>query len=380
MQNFAQPPAYAAQKTTTGTCAIINNNISLARDLALADALQKAVEQTVGTMISSSTVMQNFQILKDRVFAMTDGYISNYKILSEEINHNMITVTILATVLKESIKNDLSALGIMYKKKNMPKILIMVAEKNVGKKLFNCWWGCSIKSEDENFNITEGILASKFVAKGFIVVDHKNKIKSLQDNLKYNSFLLSDSLIKKMGKTRGAEIVVYGKTLAKSAGVLMKTSIISANADITLKVVNTGSNQIIAFSTTHASAVHTSGASAGIKAIKNAAENISEKLIGQIVEKWGKDITGTNLVQIIVSDLTSYKDLVNFKEILKNKTKSVNKIYQRQVDSNSAKLDLEILGGASSLADELSMLQFEKYEIRIIKVSQSTITVNMKKR
>ncbi|MBK8013615.1 MAG: hypothetical protein IPK13_19965 [Deltaproteobacteria bacterium] len=63
----------ALAETTTveveGVAAIVKDDVAVARDRALDDARRKAVEQVVGTVVSSETLSENFQIVEDRIFA-----------------------------------------------------------------------------------------------------------------------------------------------------------------------------------------------------------------------------------------------------------------------------------------------------------------------
>ena len=52
-----------------------------ARDAALRDAMKKAIEQGVGSMLESETEVKNFQLLSDRILSKSKGVIKNYKYL-----------------------------------------------------------------------------------------------------------------------------------------------------------------------------------------------------------------------------------------------------------------------------------------------------------
>ncbi|MFA4910895.1 MAG: flagellar assembly protein T N-terminal domain-containing protein, partial [Desulfobacteria bacterium] len=81
-----------------GMGAIVNNDKAIARDNAIEDALRKAVEQAVGTLVSSETMVENFQLLSDSIYTKTEGYIQKYKIISEAPAENIYKVNIEATV------------------------------------------------------------------------------------------------------------------------------------------------------------------------------------------------------------------------------------------------------------------------------------------
>ena len=83
----------------------------IGKDRAINDALRKAVEQAVGTLVSSETMVQNFQTLNDQIYLQSQGYVQSYKILSESQRPNVYEVTIQASVATGPIKEKLEAAG-----------------------------------------------------------------------------------------------------------------------------------------------------------------------------------------------------------------------------------------------------------------------------
>ncbi len=56
----------------------------IARDHAIKYALRKVVEKAVGTFISSETVVENYEVLSDRIYSKAEGYVEEYKVLREK--------------------------------------------------------------------------------------------------------------------------------------------------------------------------------------------------------------------------------------------------------------------------------------------------------
>ena len=53
--------------TAEGVGVIKDGNKAAARDQAIRDGLRIAVAQAVGTMVSSETLVQNYEVLRDRI-------------------------------------------------------------------------------------------------------------------------------------------------------------------------------------------------------------------------------------------------------------------------------------------------------------------------
>lgn len=362
--------------TAEGVAVIVDNNSALARDQAVKDALRMVVEQTVGTMISSETVVESYEVLQDQIYSKTQGYIRNYNIINESPDGNLYRVTIQANVSKEVLKNDLMALGLLIARKNMPRIMIMVAEQNVGMHHYAYWW--HVVAGHADLTITENTLMEKLSEKGFNIVDHSVKTKNIQISDAYKIESLTNDAIKTLGNLYDAEVVIYGKALSKLAGSVMGSSMKSAQADVSLRAVNTDNGQVIASSTNHAAAVHPSEVNAGTEALKLAAEGIAEKLITQIINRWSQDVSGGTMIQVVISGIKSYNHLVKFKEMVQKKIRGVAGLYQRDFSAGIATLDINISTTAQNLADELIVIDYGGFAIDITSITQNSINLEMK--
>ena len=362
--------------TAEGVAVIVDNNTALARDQAVKDALRMVVEQTVGTMISSETVVESYEVLQDQIYSKTQGYIRNYNIINESPVENLYRVTIQANVAKGVLKNDLMALGLLIARKNMPRIMIMVAEQNVGMHYYTYWWHAVAGHAD--LTITENTLMEKLSEKGFNIVDHSVKAKNIQISDAYKIESLTNDAIKTIGNLYDAEVVIYGKALSKLAGSVMGSSMKSAQADVSLRAVNTDNGQVIASATNHAAAVHPSEVNAGTEALKQAADGIAEKLISQIINRWSQDVSGGTMIQVVISGIKSYNHLVKFKEMVQKKIRGVAGLYQRDFKSGVATLDINISTNAQNLADELIVIDYGGFVIDITSITQNSINLEMK--
>lgn len=361
--------------TAEGMAAIKDNNTAMARDNAVQNALRIAVEQAVGTMIASETAIENYQVLSDSIYTKTQGYIQNYRITSEKSVENLYQVTIQARAATGKLKNDLMALGLLMARKNMPRVMIMVAEQNVGQAHYSYWWHAQYYQSD--LSVVENTLMEKLVSKGFNVVDHSVKTKTLKINAPYKVVTLSNTAIKSLGNLFDAEVVIYGKALAKLAGSVMGTSMKSVQADLSLKAVNTDTGQVIASATQHSAAVHISEITAGSNALSLATNEIADSLLSQIIDRWAQDVNQGTLISLIITGVSSNRNLVKFKSVLKNKVRGISGVFQRGLSSGTATLDIQLKGTAQNLGDEISMIDFPGFIIDVTDITANTIKMKM---
>ncbi len=137
--------------------------VSMARDEAINDALRNAVEQGVGTYITSETTVEQMTLVEDRIYSESRGYIKSYEILQEGLKEGTYQVSISAIVKMEQLAEDLESIGLLIRKKRNPRVMVVVYSE----KLNSPYWGV-IQEGNRN---AENQIESKLMAKGFQLVD-----------------------------------------------------------------------------------------------------------------------------------------------------------------------------------------------------------------
>lgn len=352
-----------------GAGAVVNDNKAIGRDSAIKDALRRAVEQAVGTFISSETMVQNYEVLSDRIYSRSQGYIQNYAIFYEDVRDNLYRVKIRATVSLGNIRDDLQALGLLMARKNMPRIMVLMAEQNVGQSHPYYYW------RGTDLSVCENVIHTSFLKDGFTFVDRT----PLAGKLKMASGNLSDSEAARMGEQVDAELVIVGKAFAKYAGNIAGTAMKSLQANVTARAVRVDTGMVIASAGGHGAAVHIDDITGGTNALEKAAGNVAEDLKSQIVAKWQSEVASTTLVSLTVRGLKSYADFIRLKDALKTEVRGVQDIFLRKMEGGTAKMDLQIEGSAISLADELALAKFEDFSLDITNVSQNSLEASFVK-
>jgi len=357
---------------TDGAGVVINNDTALARDNAIKDSLRKAVEQAVGTVISSETVVQNFEVINDNIYARSQGYIQNYMILKENISDGLYRVTIRATVSMGSIKDDLRALGFLMAQKGMPRLMVVIAEQNVGQPRPTFYW------DSVDLSVAENVFQSNFLQDGFTFVDRaavQGELKSVTTR----GADLNNNVAARLGKKVDAELVIVGKAFAKAAGNVAGTSMRSLQANVTARAVRTDNGMVIASGAEHGAAVHIDDITGGSEAIKKATEKLAENIKTQIITKWQSEISSAGLVSLTVRQIKSYADFMRLKDSLKEEMRGVKNVYIRKMEAGVAQMDVEYEGSALSLADNLAVKKFAGFSLDVTAVGQNALEVNMVK-
>ena len=126
--NFCFDPAYANEDITTiatGVAVIQGDNITGAREEATLDALRQALEQGVGMMVESHTILNNDDLL-EKIYTDTRGYIQRYEIITEkEKGKGLYSVKVQAIVKTGALRNTLVDMGIIKAMMDYPRVIIL---------------------------------------------------------------------------------------------------------------------------------------------------------------------------------------------------------------------------------------------------------------
>lgn len=126
----APPPSLAADEqhvTVEGRAALGHGGVAGARDVAIRDAMRRAVEQVVGTLIDSRTLTENFVTVRDHVYAASDGYVSRYDVVSEgtEADGETYVVRLDAVVRRGRVKDDLATYRILQVQTGRKRVMVI---------------------------------------------------------------------------------------------------------------------------------------------------------------------------------------------------------------------------------------------------------------
>lgn len=371
--------AQTTQTVTAEGMAGVQGDPAIARDNAIQDALRKAVEQAVGTMVSSETLVENFQVVRDNIYNKSQGYVKEYKIVKESPGKDLYTVTIMATVSTDNLKNDLGALGLLIARAGKPRTLFMIAEQNVGQEILLYWWsywgkgGAAFAGQSVEMAVSETVLKEEFLNRGFNVIDISAVTGKFEISNAYRVADLTDTGAREIGRKMGAEIIIKGKALAKEGPRTAGSSVGSYLADITLTAVRVDNGQVLASVRGNAAARHVAQHVGGNQAIENASRQVADKLVEQITAKWTAEMSGGQLIQLTIRGLSGMKDLVKIKEFLKTKVRGVQNVIQRSFERGEAVLEVDAKSTAQQIGDELASKPIQGLDLDIVAATGNTL-------
>lgn len=366
--SMASVAAAGEMITADGFAAMTGGNTVIARDKAVDDALRKAVEQAVGTMVSSDTMTDNYKVIHDKILARTSGYVEKYKILSEGPEGNLYRVRVQAEIGKSDLTSDLSALGLLHVMVEKPKVMVIIDEK-VG--------GLYGTTAAESVGQAESTIIEKLLGSGFNVVDADTVRANITRDKALRILEGDNKAAAAEGLKYGAQVVITGKAFSKNAGgKLYGTNMQSIQATLQARVVRTDTGKVIASKSAQGAQVHIDEMQGGALAIKEASEKLSDELIEMIVKQWSGEVYGRSQeITVMINGLVSYRHLAAVKKILEKETQGVKAVHQRSFTGGVAELALDYGGKSTNIADELAARKFTGFRLEPTNVTPHRIDV-----
>ncbi len=295
--------AFAKNVTVTGT----GTTPSEAEN----DALRAAVENTVGILVDSETLVQNSMLINDQIYTQSRGFVNEYSVVSREQIANGWRVTINATVDDQpnsKLMNELTRLGIINVQLRNPKIAVYVPEQHL------------------NYNVGgaggETAIVKTLLNAGF------NFVTEVGTGLNYQSPMsMNVAQMKAAAEKFGVDIMIVGESFSEGVGDMgnylpgnQRTNMQACRARVEAKMFIVRTGQVIAADGKYGSAYDNSEAIAAKKALASAGEQMGNYFVEQItgmytsrqgveVIVYGADFSKINIVQNALGKVNRVKNV-----------------------------------------------------------------------
>jgi hypothetical protein len=321
-----------------------------ARDRAIDDALRKAVEQGVGLTLESETTMSQMQLLEDRIYTESRGYIQGYDILQEGAKEtDLYEVEVSARVRMAKLADDLEAIGLLIRKKRNPRVMVII----YGRETSEGVW----RLEREGSRRAENQIEQMLKEKGFQLVDAGQVARKQQ-----LTQLMVDgqsSQAAQIASNLGAEIIFEGEVRRQflNRRVVFGRAMNFYNNEVRLKALETDTARVLY----SGEQTGTPTGGANLEAIDEMVAEVAEEVIAGMLSTWREDVFQASRYQIELAGVT-FKKLSKFKSALKD-LRGTQEVQTRHFDAGKALVEIQFRGSVEDLVDQIGGLSAPEPEI-----------------
>ena len=310
----------------------------ISREEALSRALRDAIEKGVGVLIDSETMVQNFQLLDDKVYSQVKGYVKNYEIVSDNQGEGGIyRIKVKAVVALGALRKSIKGLNIVMEKKGRPRVMMVFSE--------------SIDGLQQPGAVAQTEMESVFLENRFPLIDkaQMEMIKSRDATLSYTD----PSKAAALGRRYGAEVVIVGQAasdlmdMSKPYGV----SVYAYQAQVSARVIKVDTASLMVSGSVESVQRGGGRIPTAKKSLKDAGRKLADLVMEQIVERWRSEVYNSVSIQLICENATF--DKLN---LLKNELRdlsAVKSVSERSFVNQIGIIDLEMAGDTNMLAAKL---------------------------
>jgi len=368
-------------QTAMGQAAVLGGDKPAAREKAIEDALRHAVEMAVGTKVTSTSEVQDFQSKMDQVLTHSQGFVKRYEILKEGMDGDVVQVTVRASISMAELDKDLEAMGLLMARKGMPRTMVLIAEQNIGMAAPAAAWmkGGQSALVSADLRIAENTILDTLKNGGFKQLIDPEIATEKAVQVGGITTEINASQARKLKSLTGAEVILVGQVIATSRGEMadLGPGWRSCTATISGRAVNTDNGDILSTGETTQNAAHLDDLTCGKEAIKKASKVFAQDMIKKIGERWSKDVSGGNEIHLTVRKVAGFKQATDFRSALTHHVRGVKGVAQRSFSGGTQELDVTLVGSTEQFATELEAKKLGKFSVKVTGITANTVDVEL---
>jgi len=355
---------------TVGTGIIEEDNVDKAREKAIQNALATALETTVDKILPPQLIISNFQLLNDRIYNPVQKFVRGFRVLAEAQSNEFYRVLVKSTISVDTIRSNLSEIGVNAKKKSLPSVLMFIAEQNINQEPFQ-WW--RIKPLAPPFNPAESELTKLLKQKNYKIINRHALVRKLWARTEFQQDILEKNDAIQFAKINNAQIVFIGSVKAFPSIGVFGSGMASIDAEIKLQAYQAQTGMLIAETFQTARAVKDNEIISAKEAIAKASNQAADELTKHIEDGLQKAAINASQVELLVSGTQKLAYFVAFRKVLSQDIQGVAAIHLKELKADNAKIIVEFAEGGDVLAKRLMMQSFDNFGLNMQQVSSDRI-------
>jgi hypothetical protein len=369
--------ADGVQTTEATGQAAIAGDLLAARDRAKDDALRNCVQQVTTTVVTAGTEIDQAQLLSDKIYSHSVGYVRRFQILDDRQDGNTWITRMRCEVSEGKLDEDLLAFGIAYHRAGMPRVLVLVAEQAIDAPRATGWWQGGGNAAD--LRVVENAFIDRMEKSGFTFVD----AEVLDGKVRLESIGADPNLqqAREVGVKTGAELVIVGRAIAKPLGEIPidNGTFYSSVANVSARAVRTDTGQVVAAAEfTAPSGKGFERTTAGRNALSEAGRMLAREMFTRVGTVWSREQSGVRRIAMTVRGVDDYGRLAAFKNVLASSVRGVKDVQERSMEDGQAELEVALSTTSQAFATDLATRKLQGFAVKVRKVTANAVEVELR--
>ncbi len=324
------------------------------------DALRLAVENTLGVLVDSNTLVEKNVVIQDQIYTQSRGFVTDYKVIEKKQSNGVWSVTISAVVDDQpnsKLMSELTRLGIINLQLRNPKIAVYVPETHIQYRIPD--------------PAGETAIVKALIDAGFSQVTEVGTRLNFQYPLRMTAADMTQA-----AQMLGVDIMIVGEAFSEGLGDAaqwlpgrQRSNMQSCRARVEAKMFIVKTGQIIAADGKYGSGMDNSEAIASKKALAAAGKEMGEYFVQQITGMY----TSQQNIEVVVYGAAFQK--INQVQIAIGNVRGVKSCNLSSYEGGRAVFTVSYSGSPQTLFNEIQRASDEDLILQSIAYNTLTIKV-----
>lgn len=355
---------------TTAKKMIVNHNIQQAKQTAVSDALDLAVQNAFAEIVSRQVFASNLDFFYNQVLSRASDYIIAYRVLSGIESNDNYLVAVESKVDLSLLEKTLTDARLLNADKNKPVVLFFIAEKTPADLLPRYWWG---NNPIPYQSLAEDVIVQRMRQERFVVTgNNADRPDPSFYNITFKS-IYDIAAAKDLGREMKADMIVFGKASSSEAINRMGEEK-TFNAQISLEAYNLETGEKAVTSQVQAVAKSDTAIKGNSQAILKAADLSSRDLSEKINTYWSQNLRKEHAFDVRLEGEDFLARFIALKKRLRQ-ISGIENMQPKEMGSNYALIEVFYKGKSSQFADAVMLKTFDSFGLEISEVTDKLVSI-----
>lgn len=336
----------AGQSSTvvvTGSADIVST-VEGARERALTQAFRLAVEQLAGVLVESETLARNMALFEDNILTRTEGYVSKFDVLYEDVRDEIVRLEVEVTVVPGRLSGDLQSLGILLRRAEYPLVSVELFASSMTELPPDV--GMRLETEVRSMLQDRGL-----------------------------------EVVAPNGSGLDAVVRIEGTLEWSDQGDPAGLGLESALANVSMQAVDEATGSVVTAARARGRGAGVSPADARDRAGLQALDEAVGQMVDGLVDAWSSQVNNRSAVLLSVRGVDSFDQVTTLTDLLRNRFEETEDVVQRQVavDRGTAFLEWRGRSNATALARWLAGQDLGEFGVTVVGTGGTMVQLELRR-
>lgn len=352
---------------TTGAQKIKGQNLSGAKQQAVTNALEQAVEFAFAKLVSPDVFAANLEFLHTRLLPAAQDFVVTYRVLNGIEYQGRYLVGVESKISLDMMENQLKKSRIIKTGQDKPVVLLLIAEETPDAPSPLHWW--SIGAEPYTSS-AEAVIRQQLQSNRIPFARQPSVYPA--HTIAFNSAYDAGAAMA-LGKALKADMVVLGKAHAAESANRMGDQR-TFDADIDLTVYALESKAKVGRITTNATAKSEDEYQGTAQAMDKAAAIAGKDLTQQINTYWNQAMRKEHRFDLTLEGDNFLTRFIALKRRMRD-IRDIENMLPKEIGSHHAVMEVHFKGSARQFADAILLKTFQGFGIEIQEVTDDQVKI-----